>query len=302
MGFMIKTAMKSKSARMSAWFTVFVVVIGTVGRAEAGSTVVGQLFPPPNSEAGSTVCGITFDTQANPLVLENLGAMKRVSAANAAVLVTTTLSGVDSRRSLEYRPSTGTFFTTKPLGAQDALFTITAGGVETQIGEMGGFFNFISLGLDPADNLWLLSDTELGDPFDFGGALYSVNKSTGAASLAVELTGIPNQVHALGIDKLGRFFVSTSNSIYQINPVSGAGSFVTSTGLATAPDFFHDLAYDAASDKWYGVEERRSVSPRTYYLREITGMPAVPEPASPALLVAASALGLRRRHRLCSRG
>jgi hypothetical protein len=175
---------------------------------------------------GHVHLGVTFDGQPNPLVLESFDDIRRVNVANAAVVGTIPLPPIDdgSRRSLEYRPSTNTFFTTHVetppfANTQDVLYSVSPSGVETLIGSTNGFFNFLSLAVDPSDNLWLLSDTVQGDPFHPDGALYSVNKSTGVATLATRLTGLEfDQVHALGVDEAGHFFASTHSSIYQINP------------------------------------------------------------------------------------
>ena len=285
-------------------FVLMIVLAGFAGHAVGGSTVVGQLFPPPISQMTSTVSGLTFDAQPGPLILEGRGNIKRVSPTDASVLGTILLPAGFHRASLEYHSSSGDFFTTRrtiiaPFGEQEALYRVSTAGAETLIGGTGGSFSFASLALDPQENLWALSGKDIYNPSSFALTLYTLSKTTGAATFAATLSGVPGQAPALGIDEAGRFFVSTMDGIFGIDPITGAGTPVTSTGLPFL-SHFSDLAFDDATDKWYGVEERRATSPYTYYLREITGMPAIPEPASLALIAAGAGLALRRR-RITSR-
>jgi hypothetical protein len=267
--------------------------------ARAGSAVVGELFPPPVPQVTSRISGVTSDGQGGLLILENRGDIKRVSATNAAVLGTTVvLAPGFSRSSLEYRPATGDLYTTRlnSAGVEEVLYRIAPGGLESPVGLTGGHFAFPSLAMDPQDNLWAFSASSIYTS-NTTPTLYTLDKSSGVASFATTITGVSqfDQIHTLVIDEFSRFFVSTANNIYQVNPSTGAASPATTTGLPSL-SFFSDLAFDSATDKWYGIEERRGTSPRTYFLREISGMPAVPEPAA-VLLVAPLAVSIFRRRR-----
>jgi hypothetical protein len=275
---------------------VVLLSIAIASRAEAGSILIGQLNPTPNDLTWG-YGGIAFDGDPNPLVLENGGHLKRVSVTNAAVLESVPLAGAPTFwRSLEYRPSTNNFFTTRRTST-DVLYSRTVTGTPASVGSTGWNFNFLGLAYDPSGALWLASDSNPAVPFPIVPGLFTVNPSTGATALACNISGVGGQVNSLGIDEAGQFFVTTSSSIYQLNPVTGAATFVTSTGLASGSDFFGDIAFNPNTDKWYGVEERRSGSPRQWYLREITGMPAVPEPGSIATLAPVALCAMRRRRR-----
>ena len=58
---------------------VSVGVFGFAQCAGAGSTVIGQLTPPPNENVTSVIAGIAADTGLDPLILEGVGHIQRVS-------------------------------------------------------------------------------------------------------------------------------------------------------------------------------------------------------------------------------
>lgn len=276
------------------------VMLALCNGARAGSTVIGELFPPPMTQVTSTVSGVAIDGQGGALILEGRGNIKRVSTSNASVLGTVvTLSSGVYRSSLEHRSSTGQFFTTRPMSVapfHERLYSISSSGAETLVGSTGGIWSFPSLALDSSENLWGMSAADIYNQSSVTPALYTIDKTTGLATFATVIN-VPQfqQLHALGIDEGNQFFVTSADNIYQVNPASGAATLVTTTGLPFQ-SHFSDLAFDRTTDKWYGVESRRATNPDTYFLREITGMPPVPEPAAVSLL-AAAAIGLRRHRR-----
>jgi hypothetical protein len=132
--------------------------------------------------------------------------------------------------------------------------------------------------------------------------IYVIDKTTGAGTRQRTYLN-DDDFTSLTIDPLGRFFISSIGDthvspgmIHQLDPATGTMSFVTTTGL-TGSDHFRDIRYSPADGKWYGLEERRTASPRAWYLHEITGMPVVPEPGSIFVIAMAGAVALPRRSR-----
>lgn len=235
--------------------------------AAADSIAIGQITP-----AGlNYVSGITFDGGPNPLVTDGFGAtMWRIDVSNAGVLATHALTGgLATTRSLEFDATTGNYYTNRRSGSNDQLTTVDPfTGAVTIVGTTGINFNFLSQAVEPGTgDLWLIADA--------GGAdLYSVDKVTGAGTLVMTYAFAMGQVTAMAVDAGGRYFVASINgNIYEIFPGSATVVPITSTGL-TGVDHFTDFEQDPTTGRWYGVEERRSATPRAWHLREITGLPS----------------------------
>ena len=264
--------------------------------ASAGSVVIGQINPLDLTMFGVT--GITFDQGRNPLVIDGLGtALWRLDINDASVISTRLLAQQALTRSLAFDLATSQYFTSnRRSGDTDTLSTVdpTTGTVR-EIGVIGTNFDFLNLAIDPVTHdLWLVNDcVNIGCTMAGGGSLWRVDKLTGAAT-PVDIFGTSlGQLTALAISPQEQFFVASSSSIYEIDPSTGQSTFITDTGLPSSSffNFFNSLAFDPSTDNLYGIEERRGVEPRAWYLDEVTGLPTlVPEPGTVTLLL--TGLGL----------
>jgi|GEM_PF-5005032 len=246
---------------------VFGIVIISAPAALADSIEVGRINPP-----GINYCsGITFDGSVDPLTIDGFGdLMWRLDVTNAQVLSTHTLNGGRATtRGLEYDPTNGEYYTNRRRsGSNDELATVDPqSGAVNIIGLTGTGFNFLDQAVDPVTGkLWLITDIN-------GGGLYSVNKTSGAGTLVRNYGGAMGQLSAMAVGHGGRLFVASINGkFYEIYADDPGVDFVTITSLSGA-DHFRDFEYSPITARWYGVEERRSASPREWHLREIIGLP-----------------------------
>jgi hypothetical protein len=266
----------------------------------AGSVFIKALTPDADPSRTVGISGITFDGSENPLVIDRTSwRMSRLNVSNGNVIQSTIPSPRPSgtTRSLVYDPPGNRYFTEQ----NQRLASINpATNSAATLSSSWPLFNFQGMAINPLDNrVWLATDNN-------GGELWEVNKTTGAVTLRKSL-GVFHRsgggISALAIGPTGDFFVAGSlnanvnDSIYKVDPVSGAVTFVTSLDFSSNMDFVTDFDYSPVSGRWYAVKEVRSTNPRQYHYLEITGLP-LPEPcAAGVAALAALTLALERRPR-----
>jgi len=281
---------------VAMWFALF------SSAARAGVIVIGQLAlsGAPNATPGTD--GIAFDGDPNPLVLENTSwALVRVDKTDAAVLSSQVSNPVASfDDNLVFDSSTGTYFTRGTMTTRgDTLVRIDPVTHDhTTVGNLGApQINFGGLAIDPLSNLWLGIDASTEQ-------LWKVDKNTGVATFQRNIT-FPGglQLHSMTITADGRFLMAAKafsfndggEGIYQINPATGAATFLTSTNPNPSRlQQLLGLAQDPISGRYYGVrlDWDFSAQPQTYSLVEVMN---VPEP-NVALLMLLPLAARRRRH------
>lgn len=259
---------------------LFLLVLGilppvTVVRAD--SIVIGRINPPDLNYAA----GVTFDGEANPLVVDGFGALIwRIDINDASVVSTHILKAdqenIDNQhgftpccnRALDYDVSSGNYYVDRRQSpANDTLYTVDPQtGAVNEIGLTGTDFTFLDQAIDPTTaDLWLITDNG-------GGQLWSVNKTTGIGTMVQSYGGAMGDLTSIGIGPTGRMFVTSIDGfIYEISSSNSEFTQVTTTDLSF-PSFFRDFEYDAVSLRWYGIEDRRSKYPFKWYLREITNI------------------------------
>lgn len=241
--------------------------------ASAGSIVIGQINPPGLTAGGIT--GITFDGAANPLVIDGFGrTIWRLNLHDASVISTFPLTTEEvNTRSLDFDVTTGRYFTSRRFAAGDYLSTVDPHSrIVTDLGVMGSF-NFLDMAINPrTGDLWLVNDcANIACTLAGGGSLWTVDKLTGTATPVQTFGTSLGQLTALAISPEGRFFVASSSSIYEIDPITGQSTLVTNTGLAPL-SLFTDMAFDPSTNRLYGIEQRRGSTPNAWYLDEVTGL------------------------------
>jgi hypothetical protein len=280
------------------------VFLGVGTLVHGGVVVIGVIQLPssgPNAVPGTD--GIAFDGDANPLVLENTSwVLERIDKTNAAVLSSQVSNPVSSLNdNLVFDPTSGAYFTRGSATSRGDLLVridpITHD--HTTIGAFGTpQINFGGLAVDPSGAMWLGIDSSTEQ-------LWKVDKNTAAATFWKTIT-FPGglQLHSMAITTDGRFLMAAKafsfndggEGIYQINPATGAASFLTSTNPdPTRSQLLLGLTQDPLTSRYYGVREDFDFSThaQTYYLVEVTG---VPEPTA-TLGIWVLALCLRRRRR-----
>jgi hypothetical protein len=259
----------------------------------AGAVVIGPLTPAP--AVSPSISGIVFDTNSNPLVLDqNAWTLQRIDKTTAAVLATSSSSPASSLNDeLAYDSATGGYYTIRSRNTLTWIDPVTLNN--TDVGPLGGTFNgFNGLSEDPAGNLWFTED-QTGTSH-----LWMIDKGTGLASGARTIPGFVD-VRTLMIASDGTFygaghaafFDDGGEGIYRINPNTGVATFLTST-MPSGPQLLVSLAEDPISHRIYGVREDRNSSPFGYALVEVTG---IPEPTFGCGTIIIAMMGLRIRVR-----
>jgi sugar lactone lactonase YvrE len=266
--------------------------------AAAGVNVIGQL---PQQSSGFGYNGLSFDTDPNPVVLARWEwTLRRIDKTSAAVLSAVTSNPVTSfNDQLVFDRTTLNYLTVGYSSDtnQDTLVSIDPVNYNhSTIGALGvGFPNFHGLAIDPSGSLWYGADVN-------GGAkLWSLDKSTGAATLSREIT-FPGglQFHTLTFGSDGTLYVAASayqfddggEGIYRVDRNNGIATFLTSTDRGAGFQTIQSFSQDPLTHRYYGISGPTDTNNR-YYLVEITG---VPEPSGLTVLCA-GALWLRRRRR-----
>ncbi|MGH7194458.1 MAG: hypothetical protein ACREJM_13140, partial [Candidatus Saccharimonadales bacterium] len=257
--------------------------------------VIGTLNPSTAGNATPGFCGIAFDGNVDPLLLDRLSwGVSRVSLQDASVVWSSAGNPpqYNANAQLTYDPTTGDYYTTE---GNDRLVRLAPGNFAVSpVGDgIGAFFNFVALATDPQGQLWLATD--MG-----GGELWTVDKQTGIGTLYTMLhLPVGHQLTSMTIDSAGDFVISafrnyggTPSYICQVDPTTGNTS-VLSDGPTNPEGVVEAMAYDPLSRGFYGVLEDRSVSPYGDSLVQFTGI-SLPEPSSIGLLGLFAVIACRR--------
>jgi hypothetical protein len=258
---------------------------------------IAQLTPYPEPNVTPGITGIAFDTDPNPLILDRwawtLARINRLSGATLSSQVSNPVSGYNTQ--LLFDPATGYYYTTTE---NTKLVRIDrAAGTHATVGNIGAFFNYLALGIDPAGDLWLAGDR------NNEGELWKVNKTTGVGTLqhTIDVGNPFRQITSFVIDSSGKFYVSARapapgqfENIYQVDPATGIGTFATSTGQNPFRALIA-MTQDPLTHYFYAISEHRDVNPYTYYYAQITDLPEPAVTATGFALLAISAGRIRRR-------
>jgi len=258
---------------------------------------IGQLHPFVPAQVSPGIHGLAFDGSPGALLLDqNTWEVKRVSLADASVFDTQASVPVptDNGVQLVFDHTSGDYYA---IGYNQYLYRIDGDTLATEkIGNnIGGFFNFVGMGIDPAGNLWFAVD------HNSTAKLWSLDKTTGVGTFQHNIPlPVNDQLTTMMIDDAGNFLIYVRNAILGspghirlVDPNTGASSIVTAIaengiGFLTAMD------YDPLTKAYYGIHENRSVEPRVFTLVRITN---VPEPSSVALAALAGSILLIARRR-----
>lgn len=268
--------------------------IGAASPALAGSRFIANIIPDPDPNRTDRISGFTFDGGPNPLILDGTSwRLSRLDVETGAVQQSTIPSQHPSgtTRSLVFDSASETYFTESNQTFASIDLTVDSASIVS-----GGWpgFNFQSMAINPVDGrLWLATDNS-------GGQLWEVNKTTGAVTLHRTFGVFNGGISALAIGPTGNFYVTGGlqgfdrDSLYQIDPDTGAVDFVTSLEFSITSDFLYDFDYSPTTGRWYGMKELRSTNPREHHFIEITD---IPEPASAGVFICTGALSLMQRRR-----
>ncbi len=257
-------------------------------------------------------------TQGSILYASDLGGyMACVDPSTGAMTKLPHAMGVGLVQGLAYDFDHQTMYGVTGFSGNSNLITVNlTTGQGTVIGQVGSYGALASLAYNPSNGFLYATDTATK-------RLLTINPATGAPTVVGTLTrsdtGALASVYGLDFDTTGKLFGSGTSvtgqgikELYEINPVNAAVTFLCSAHPA---DFVGALSFDPVDGQAYGVQSYlpgpvsqllrvNIVTGETYVVADFTdiglgnvsGLAAVPEPATICLL-GLGALSLLRRKR-----